>query len=51
MARELAYDQIRDCSALSDAEYSELKKLPEEEALEQLAMEFLKEAVEYNFGI
>ena len=49
-ARDLAYEQIDNCSALSDTEYDELKNLPEEEVLEKLAMQFLQEAVNYNFG-
>lgn len=49
-ARQLAYEQVDGCSALDDAEYAELKQLPEEKAIEQLAANFLKEAAEYNFG-
>lgn len=49
-ARQLAYEQIDSNSSLSDAEYEKLKELPEEKATKLLAMEYLKSAVEYNFG-
>ena len=49
-AERLAYEQIDICSALSDARYAVLQKLPEGDAVEQLAHEFLQEAFTYAFG-
>jgi len=49
-ARNLAYEQIDMCSALSETEFAELKKLPEDKATEKLASEFLEEALDYDFG-
>ena len=49
-ARQLAYEQVDGCSALNDAQYQEMLKLTEEEALERLAHKFLQEAADYNFG-
>jgi len=49
-AQRLAYKQIAMGSCLTDGRYAEMLKLPEEEAIETLAREFLQEAVDYNFG-
>jgi len=49
-ARQLAYQQIDNNSCLPDDHYAEMLKLPEEEAIETLAREFLIEAVDYDFG-
>ena len=49
-ACQLAYGEIDGVSALNDTQYAELQKQPEEEAIQQLAHEFLQEAADYNFG-
>lgn len=49
-AQQLAYEQIDGCSSLSDERYSELVVDSHEKAIKTLAMEFLKEAAEYNLG-
>ena len=49
-AKELAYEQIDFNSCLSDVDYEALNKVPDEEAIKELAGYFLKDAVEYGFG-
>lgn len=49
-ARQLAYEQIDSNSALPINRHTELSELPEDEAIELLAREFLQEAIDYNFG-
>jgi len=49
-ARRLAYEEVDGVVACNDAQYDELKNLPEEEAVQILAHEFLQEAADNNFG-
>jgi hypothetical protein len=49
-AVRLAHEEIDGCSACNDAEYAELKELPENVAIKRLAKNFLDEAAQYNFG-
>lgn len=49
-AIELACEQVDSCSALSEKRYKELAVGSHEKAIKILAMKFLEEAVNYNFG-
>ncbi len=49
-AEQLANSEISGVAALDDARYEELSELPDSEAIEILAHEFLQEAADYNFG-
>lgn len=49
-ARQLAHEEIDGVVSLSDTQHAELQKLPEENAIQQLAQEFLKDTVDWNFG-